>query len=318
MAILPCINPKYKIVPKFVYKIVYNATTMTPDKYSATWVSHSSIADFLQCPRAYYLKNVYKDPITGHKIQVTTPALTLGSVIHEVLESLSVLKVDERFKVPLLSKFEAAWEKTSGKRGGFHSIAVEEKFKDEGRKMLDRVRNNPGPLERRAVKVQADLPHYWLSKEDEIILSGKIDWLEYLEKTDSVHVIDFKTGKKEEDSNSLQLPIYYLLVHNTQSRDVSKASYWYLRLQDAPEEKTLPDLDEAHEQVLQVAKRIKLARKLNNFKCPEGEAGCFACRNFERVFKGEAEFVGVGEFNRDIYIMPEQDDDEMRKESLIL
>ena len=37
---------------------------MAVDKYTAVWVSHSSMGDFLKCPRAYFLHNVYKDPKT--------------------------------------------------------------------------------------------------------------------------------------------------------------------------------------------------------------------------------------------------------------
>ncbi|KKQ37796.1 MAG: hypothetical protein US54_C0025G0014, partial [Candidatus Roizmanbacteria bacterium GW2011_GWA2_37_7] len=46
---------------------------MAPDKFSAVWVSHTSISDFLQCPYAYYLKHVYKDPKTGHKMKIMSP-----------------------------------------------------------------------------------------------------------------------------------------------------------------------------------------------------------------------------------------------------
>ena len=72
---------------------------MVRDKYSAVWVSHSSISDFLKCPRAYFLRNVYKDPATGHKITVVTPPLSLGTAVHEVIESLAVLPVEERLKI---------------------------------------------------------------------------------------------------------------------------------------------------------------------------------------------------------------------------
>jgi len=89
------------------------------DKFLATWVSHSSISDFLQCPRAYYLKNVYKDPKTRHKIQLMSPPLALGAAVHNVLERLSVLPTDQRLAVSLVKKFEEEWKNISGKRGGF-------------------------------------------------------------------------------------------------------------------------------------------------------------------------------------------------------
>lgn len=274
-----------------------------PDKFTATWVSHSSINDFLSCPRAYYLKNVYKDPSTGKKIQVMTPPLALGQIVHEVLEALSKKPVAERFRVSLVDTFEQRWKKVQGKRGGFASQSGEERYKERGRDMLRRVMNNPGPLAHKAVKIREDLPQYWISEEEEIILCGKIDWLEYLAEDDAVHIIDFKTGKSAERSDSLQLPIYYLLVTNTQQREVQKASYWYLAHSDELSEKRLPDPSEAYAQVMTVAKQIKLARKLNVFKCPEGESGCRHCTPFERVLRGEAEHVGQNSYGTDVYIL---------------
>ncbi len=284
-----------------------------PDKFSATWVSHSSLTDFVRCPRAYYLKNIYKDPQSHHKVQAVSPPLSLGSAVHEVIESLSILPVEERFSEPLLEKLERVWKKYTGKRGGFTTDTTEEHYKERAREMLRRVTNNPGPVGRKAIKLKAELPQYWLSEADEIMLCGKIDWLEYFPESDSVHIVDFKTSKKEEESSSLQLPIYSLLVHNVQRRKVEGASYWYLELADEPTAKELPDLDEAHEHIHKLAKQLKLARKLNIFKCPQGESGCRTCRELEVIARGDAEFVGVGEYNQDLYLVgrePEQVVDE--------
>jgi len=286
-----------------------------PDKYTAVWVSHSSISDFLQCPRAYYLKNVYKDPKNGHKIKLMSPALALGSGVHEVLESLSVLPKDKRFSESLIAKFDKVWEKYHGKRGGFFDADTEYKYKMRGQEMLRRVMNNPGPIARAAVKIPVDLPQFWLSEEENIMLCGKIDWMEYLADTDSVHIIDFKTGKAEEDPNSLQLPIYHLLVHNCQKRKVSKASYWYLDSSDDLVEKALPDLEEAKKKVLDIALQMKLARQLVRFKCPEGD-GCRACTPMEKIFRREGELVGEDNYRNDVYILPRKNIEE--NESIIL
>ncbi len=271
------------------------------DKFSAVWVSHSSISDFLKCPRAYYLKNVYKDSKSGHKMTIMSPPLALGQAVHEVIESLSVLPTESRFNESLISKFEQAWKKVTRKLGGFSDADQEHQYKLSGQGMLKRVMDNPGPLKNKAVKIKQELPYYWLSEEDNIILCGKIDWLEYLEAEDAVHIIDFKTGKQDEDSASLQLPIYYLLAQNTQSRSVTKASYWYIERNDHLTPTELPDADAAKTLVLKQAKKIKLARQLNIFKCPHD--GCFACRPFEAVLRGEAEMVGVDEIRRDVYIV---------------
>lgn len=276
---------------------------MPKDKYKAVWVSHSSIADFLKCPRAYYLRNVYKDPKTGHKVTVMKPPLALGQAVHEVIDNLTDLPANARLTVPLSERLDSAWKGVAGKLGGFRSDTEEGEYKNRGIKMLNTIETNPGPILNKAVRIKADggLPYYWLSEEDNIILCGKIDWLEYLEKDDSVHIIDFKTGKNEESEDSLQLPIYHLLAVNTQTRKVKKASYWYLGSSDKPVEVKLPDLAESYTKVCEVAKRIKLGRQINYFKCPKG--GCFACRPLEKVLTGEAEFVGVSGYQQDIYIL---------------
>ncbi|KKS16049.1 MAG: hypothetical protein UU74_C0049G0001, partial [Candidatus Woesebacteria bacterium GW2011_GWA1_41_7] len=94
---------------------------------------------------------------------------------------------------------------------------------------------------------------------------------------------------------------YILIATNKQSKDISGASYWYLDRDDGIVDKKLPDIKESYDKVYKVAKRIQLARKINHFKCPKG--GCYACRPYERILKGEGEFVGVSDTRQDIYIL---------------
>lgn len=276
---------------------------MPIDKFSAVWVSYSSISDFLACPRAYFLKNVYKSPKTGRKMTLMSPALALGQAVHEVVESLSVLSVDKRFQTPLLDKFEKSWKKISGKKGGFLSKDQEDTYFQRGKTMLARATAHPGPLAEKAVKLHTDLPQFWLSEDDGIMLCGKIDWIQYLEATNSVRIVDFKTSKVEENAESLQLPIYHLLAHYCQKRPVVGVSYWYLELRDELVEKPLPDLQTSQDQILKIAKQMKLARALERFKCPEGEEGCRYCKPFEAILRGEAEYIGTDATRRDVYIM---------------
>jgi ATP-dependent helicase/DNAse subunit B len=273
------------------------------DKYTALWVSHSSISTFLQCPRAYYLKNIYKDPKTGHKIKLMSPPLALGQAVHEVIESLSEIKTDLRFKQPLLEKFETSWKKVSGEKGGFFDKNTEYEYKSRGEAMIRRVINNPGPLGELAIKINMDLPHYWLSEADNVILCGKIDWLKYYPDSNSVEIIDFKTSRQQEGEDSLQLPIYHLLVKNCQNREVTAASYWYLDSSDELTPKKLSDLKEAQEKILKIAKRMKLQKSLNKFDCPSGVAGCRACRPYEAILRGEAKLVGLDDYKADIYVL---------------
>jgi len=287
-----------------------------PDKYSAVWISHSSISDFLSCPRSYYLKNVYKDSKTKHKIQIVNPALSLGSAVHRVVESLSVLPTDKRFATSLLEKFNQTWAKYTGKQGGFLDVQTENKYKDRGIKMLEMVSKNPGPLLNLAVKINMDLPYYWLSEDDNIILCGKIDWLEFLKDQNSVHIIDFKTSLHAEKEGSLQLPIYHLLVLNCQHRPVEKASYWYLESGPDLSPQILPDPIKSAQKILDIGKKIKLTRQLQHYTCPQGEKGCLFCRSFEQIIKGKAEYVGTDGF-RDNYLV-DSSLFESKKDSIIL
>jgi ATP-dependent helicase/DNAse subunit B len=276
------------------------------DKYSAVWVSHSSISDFLKCPRLYYLKNIYKNE-RGKKVSLTAPALSLGIAVHETVEGLKNYKVQERFSKPLEEIFEKEWVKVSGKMGGFKTPEEEAEAKERGKNMILRVAQNPGPLLNKTIKLPAAHngmpPNYFISQEDNIILNGKIDWLEYIEADDSLRVIDFKTGKNEEKKDSLQLPIYMLLLTALQKRKISGAAYWYLDKDNSPVDVPLPDIKKAHNIVLAHARTIKLAREKNEFNCPKGSGGCFACKPMEKILKGEAEFVGIGNYGQEIYIV---------------
>jgi ATP-dependent helicase/DNAse subunit B len=278
------------------------------------------MGDFLKCPRAYYLHNVYKDPRTGRKINLVTPALSLGSAVHEVVEGLADFKVEERKEKlgedALRKAFQTAWKKVSGRRGGFTDESEEKEYRERAWAMIERVAKNPGPLLAKTVKVkngERDLPpNFLLSPEDNIILCGKIDWLIYKPEDDSIHILDFKTGKQEESDSSLQLPIYQLLLHNLQKRKVSGASYWYLDRENAPKEVVLPGLEESLEKVMSTALEVKNARAKalvdgpGVFLCPRGKEGCFACRPFEMIIRGEAECVGVGEMRQDLYCLVEK------------
>jgi ATP-dependent helicase/DNAse subunit B len=278
---------------------------MKQDKYSAVWVSHSSISDFLKCPRSYYLRNIYKNPKTGHKMTVMSPPLALGQAVHEVIESLAALPVEERLKISLVKRLDPSWLRVTGKRGGFKNYSIETKYRDRAVQMLMNLQEDPGPLLKKAIKIKSNmgLPNYWLSEKENIVLCGKIDWLSYDDETDSVHIIDFKTGKNEEKEDSLQLPIYLLLATNTQTKKVTGASYWYLNRDDGIVEKKLLNIKDSYEVVLAIAKKIKNARTKNDFVCPKG--GCSACRPYERILRGETEMVGTSGTKQDIYILPD-------------
>lgn len=289
------------------------------DKYSAVWVSHSSMGDFLKCPRSYYLHNVYKDPATGRKMSVVTPHMSLGVAVHNVLEELADYPANERLQRDLRARFEEEWLKVSGIKGGFTSPEQEEEFKMRGKEMINNVIKDPRFLVNKRVKLPKEKmnPNFFLSEDDNIILNGQVDWIEYL-PDNTLHIVDFKTGKNEEKDGSLQLPIYLLLCNRLRPQwKVSKASYWYLET-DKMVEKELPDVETSYRDVLDVARRVKEARDAGVYHCPKGdfdpetgEGGCSACRPYEKILLFKAGkltddsvvSVGIGGFNQDLYVV---------------
>jgi hypothetical protein len=289
-----------------------------PDKYTAVWVSHSSMGDFLKCPRMYYLHNVYKDPATGRKMSIVTPHMSLGIAVHNVLEGLGDYPADERMKRDLRATFESEWEKVSGIKGGFASPEQEEEFKMRGKEMINNVIKDPRFLVNKRVKLPKEKmnPNYYLSEEDNIILNGQVDWIEYLDDN-TLHIIDFKTGKREEADGSLQLPIYLLLCNALQKRKVSKVSYWYLE-SDKIVEKELPDAEKSNRDVYDVALKVKQAREKGSFVCPNGnydpatkKGGCMSCLPYEKILEWKQGVledesvtpVGIGGFNQDMFVV---------------
>lgn len=281
------------------------------DKYTAVWVSHSSMGDFLKCPRLYYLHNVYKDPTTGRKMSIVTPHMSLGIAVHNVLEGLADYPASERMGRDLRALFEEEWTKVTGIRGGFTSAEQEEEFKMRGKEMINNVIKDPKFLVHKRIKLPKEKmnPNYFLSEQDNIILNGQVDWIEYLDD-DTLHIVDFKTGKHEEKDGSLQLPIYLLLCNALQKRRVSKASYWYLESSKVVE-KELPDEETAEKAVYEVAKKVKDARERGEFNCPNGKDGCSACKPYEKILlwkKGTLDddsvtSTGIGGFNQDMFVV---------------
>jgi ATP-dependent helicase/DNAse subunit B len=288
------------------------------DKYSAVWLSHSSIGDYLKCERLYFLKNIWKNE-NGRKVNIVSPAMSLGSAVHSVIEPLALIKTEERFNQDLLEVYEQNWQKFSGRMGGFLDLEMEAEYKEKGKKMIQNVIDNKGPLAHKTVKFYSGdfIPNIYLSESDNIILCGLVDWVEYLEETDSLRVIDFKTGKNEEKEDSYQLPIYKILVEALQKRKVTGAAYWYLDRDRYLSQKEIldEDLEEIKKEILKIGIEIKTKKERakskaemeQHFTCKR-EGGCFACREFELIRNftfntDEIEYLGTGEYNQDLYLI---------------
>lgn len=275
--------------------------------FGSVWLSHSSMSDFEKCPRLYYLRNMYKEKKSGKKIQVVSPHLTLGMAVHDTLEAVRYLPRAERFDKPLIHIFEEIWVGFEGKKGGFATTTIEEEFKARGVRMIKRVSENPGPLANLStiIKEKGEMvASMMLDPENNLILCGNVDWVEVL-PDGSLHIIDFKTGMREENDSSFQLQIYLLLSQHGNKRPVTKTSYWYLEKDNEPKEIAIPEMTGVVETLIEIGKKVKSAREnidLGGLDCPKG--GCRYCREYEEAAKGLLEMVGYDEIREKVMYFP--------------
>lgn len=266
------------------------------------YLSYTSLKDFLKCPRAYYLKNIYKDPKSGFRIQIASPYLTLGSTVHDsvkwYLDTGRSASIED-----LIKKYRNFWLKYRGKKGGFISDEEEGNFGRRGLKMIDNFFTNVQNLEKSAKDVT--FPKFNLIEN--IVLIGNFDFIG--EKEDgTLHVVDFKTGEKDEEE-TLQLYIYAILAESNLEKNVSAASFWYLDREDKPREIVLDPLEPKLEWLKIKALEIKEAINKNEWTCIKDDAqdgaSCRDCRDYRAIIDGKGQFqFSDYRYKKDVYFLP--------------
>lgn len=267
---------------------------------NAIFVSPSSLSDLEKCPQLYYLRNVYKSP-QGLKIQLTNPNLALGQAVHDVISQFLALEPMLRSKNELFRILDLVWGGVTGDKGGFASPDEEKEYRDRASVMLERFWGDEHFHTSAGVKIP-NFPKVELG--DDLILTGKLDWIE-MGNEGEYQITDFKTGKNKEKEDSLQLPIYAILIGDIFKTKNIKARYWYLD-QDGPmEDVALPDMDYALGVIKKKANIAKMVRMTQSFRCQSGGESCWACRDMLAISKGEGKLVGVDMGRKqEIYILP--------------
>lgn len=267
----------------------------------AIFISHTSLNDFLSCHRAYYLKNIYRNPKTGYRIQVAFPYISLGATTHNAIRWF-LENQDNHSLLKLNDQFRNFWWKYHAKRGGFASLEEEAVFGRRGLKMLENFLNNYPKLE--PMVKSAKFPKYPLIEN--VILTGNLDYAGQL-PDGSLHVVDFKTGTKDEDS-PLQLYIYGILAENHYGKEVKKMSFWYLDRDTEPKEAVLEPLEKTLDWLKEKAKEVKKALEENNWVCKNGDDLCRDCRDYQAILEGKGEFVFSDHtYKKDVYFLKPQE-----------
>lgn len=209
--------------------------------------SPSRLGMFALCPKQYHF--YYLDPVYGqmknelkrlpHNIWSFH---TLGKAVHNAItlfyhsppEQRTLKHLKEHLRETWQS--EVRWNKKPPleKWGGFDSLEEERETYAQALSMLanfSQIAETGPELEYLPTKnFRQSIEDYQnlitpLSKDFDI--SGKFD-LVARNKDDSLHIIDFKTSKKE-DGDYFQLRFYKLLAEENFKKPVSQASFYFLR-----------------------------------------------------------------------------------------
>ncbi len=263
----------------------------------AILISHTSLTDYLKCPRSFYLKNIYRDPRQGYKLQIASPNLTLGAIIHDTIKWYLEAEVKPT-KEETVKKFRNLWCKYRLKKGGFSSAQEEATYGKRGLKMLDNFLSHVSILEPCAPFLH--FPKFKLI--DNVILFGNMDFIGKC-KDGTLHVVDFKTGIHDEDS-ALQLNIYAILAEANLQIPVSKASFWYLDRDDGPKSIVLDPLDGQIEWLRQKGLELKISIKEGNWICVKSPDLCRDCQSYQAILEGKGEYLFADDaFKKEVYFL---------------
>lgn len=232
------------------------------DLSKLTW-SASSLKEFLECKRKYYLNHIIK--IKEHDISLKPKGYELGNIVHKTLEEY--YKQDIRTYKKLLEIFNTKRTKNLflnldleiWKRKLFDFVELEEKRFDDSFSIVE-------------------LEKPFLIKFEDINLRGTIDRID--KKDDTFYVLDYKTSsslklntkKNYNDAVDFQLEFYYLAVEQMHKTSNIKTFYYDLHNMKLLEEIVL---DEKLEKLKDIFNEFK-TKSVSFDKCDNNQT-CQFC-----------------------------------------
>jgi RecB family exonuclease len=233
--------------------------------------SHSKLSRFEKCPLDYYF--YYLDP-KWKGYQEPKDYNTKGSAIHGALTLFYNLPLKKRNARSLQNSLLEAWfsetDKTKkpplGEIGGFNTKEDEKKTYRESleilQKFLDLKDINPPIFYIPTEDIKnsfCDYEKMIQPIDDQSFISGKFDRIDKI-KDDTLRIIDFKTGKKQNSKD--QLDFYRVLAELNFKIPVSIVSFYYLKEGEIVDFKTSNvDFEEIKKITLERVKKIREADK---------------------------------------------------------
>jgi putative RecB family exonuclease len=209
--------------------------------------SPSKLDMFEKCPKSYHF--YYLDPIYS-KMKTDLKKMpenifgfnTLGRAVHNAITLFFHAPEDDRTWENLKNTLKGTWtsefqwnkKPPLGEWGGFKTLEEEKQTYNQALLMLKnffeiqpkslKIEYLPTPDLRHSIQ---DYQNLIRSLTEDFDISGKFDLIAQNED-ETLHIIDFKTGKKE-DNNSFQLKFYKVLAEENFKKPVSKASFFFLK-----------------------------------------------------------------------------------------
>jgi putative RecB family exonuclease len=174
----------------------------------------------------------------------------MGDHVHAALKDFfSVTPTDERNITKLENLLREKWQRN---RKGFKDREDEKRWGQKAIKQLQWFVQNQD-LSITPFKVE---DYHKVALTENITLIGRIDRIDQ-EADDSLHIIDYKTGKLPAEIDQIQLHIYALILSKELLLPVSKASYLYLEPGKWHTiEPTTVDLEKARSYIIDLVDKI--------------------------------------------------------------
>jgi len=276
-----------------------------------------SLGLYVKCPKQFYFE--YLDNYTSvypHKQEIKNiqieagkrKELTLGSLLHIILNDFFRLPKDERHEEKIVTLLKETWTGENGgargKSGGFPNIEEERQWYREALDILTRFCHSQDLAPDIAYLPEKEKENEFIKANflkvnvrSDVTLAGKIDRIDKSETGEVYHLIDYKTGKSEQNDD-FQLMAYSILATEALGMPPTKASYLYLRSGNL---KSFDPNKEAIE--CTKARIIEIAEQIRNEKdfLPRPTKMCYYCdylefcpakekaRNLIAEYKGEDE-----------------------------
>lgn len=181
-------------------------------------ISPFKLTMYETCPQQY--KYTYVDYIADD-YKTPKPYLTMGAHVHNSLKDFyETVAPSERTYDVLEKLLRKRWKEN---RKGFRSLADEKEWGTKALQML-KLYVHKNDLAKNPVMLEN---YYDMDITEDIKVLGRIDRVD--QDDEGLHVIDYKTGKfDEQEVSDEQLAIYAMIIRANQTVPVYKASYLYL------------------------------------------------------------------------------------------